>query len=104
MNNKFKIILWMILSALPALSYAQVKNIVTGEYSAVSKIITEKETLYPSDKILLVFDIDNTLLTSGTRIGGDIWYQWQTDKLPLKPDDSQKVPCLYENTISMRLC
>ena len=44
----------MILSALPALSYAQVKNIVTGEYSAVSKIITEKETLYPSDKILLV--------------------------------------------------
>ena len=33
----------MILSALPALSYAQVKNIVTGEYSAVSKIITEKE-------------------------------------------------------------
>ena len=53
----------MILSALPALSYAQVKNIVTGEYSAVSKIITEKETLYPSDKILLVFDIDNTLLT-----------------------------------------
>ena len=101
MNNKFKFILWMILSALPALSYAQVKNIVTGEYSAVSKIITEKETLYPSDKILLVFDIDNTLLTSGTRIGGDIWYQWQTDKLPLKPDDSQKVPCLYENTISM---
>lgn len=91
----------MMLSALPALSYAQVKNIVTGEYSAVSKIITEKETLYPSDKILLVFDIDNTLLTSGTRIGGDIWYQWQTDKLPLKPDDSQKVPCLYENTISM---
>lgn len=90
MNNKFKIILWMMLSALPTLSYAQVKNIVTGEYSAVSKIITEKETLYPSDKILLVFDIDNTLLTSGTRIGGDIWYQWQTDKLPLKPDDSQK--------------
>ncbi|MCV6038257.1 DUF2608 domain-containing protein, partial [Escherichia coli] len=31
----------------------------------------------------MVFDIDNTLLTSGTRIGGDIWYQWQTDKLPL---------------------
>ena len=55
----------MMLSALPALSYAQVKNIVTGEYSAVSKIITEKETLYPSDKILLVFDIDNTLVPHG---------------------------------------
>ncbi|XNM49379.1 DUF2608 domain-containing protein [Escherichia coli] len=21
--------------------------------------------------------MDNTLLTSGTRIGGDIWYEWQ---------------------------
>ncbi|MEJ9573722.1 hypothetical protein R1D51_18450 [Escherichia coli] len=48
MNNKFKIILWMMLSALPALSYAQVKNIVTGEYSAVSKIITEKEVMTPT--------------------------------------------------------
>lgn len=101
MNNKFKITLWMMLSALPALSCAQVKNIVTSEYSTVNKIITEKKTLYPPNKILLVFDIDNTLLTSGTRIGGDIWYQWQTGKLPLKPDSSQKVPCLYENAISM---
>lgn len=33
------------------------------------------------EKPLIVIDIDNTLLTSTSDIGGDIWYQWQRGKL-----------------------
>jgi hypothetical protein len=44
-------------------------------------------------KPLVVFDIDDTLLTSDTFHGSDYWYKWQT-----KPgiDDSSRVPCLYD--------
>ncbi|NCB61921.1 MAG: DUF2608 domain-containing protein, partial [Gammaproteobacteria bacterium] len=34
-------------------------------------------------------------------VGSDIWYQWQTNKLPLKPSTEQKVSCLYEDSIAL---
>ncbi len=45
---------------------------------------------------LIVVDIDNTLLTSTSDIGGDIWYQWQRGKLDVKPKDGDKVDCLFK--------
>ena len=50
---------------------------------------------------LIVIDIDNTLLTSTSDIGGDIWYQWQRGKLDVKPTKDEKVDCLFEDSIGM---
>ncbi|WP_045489979.1 DUF2608 domain-containing protein [Vibrio harveyi] len=50
---------------------------------------------------LIVVDIDNTLLTSTSDIGGDVWYQWQRGKLDVKPKDGDKVDCLFQDSIGM---
>lgn len=47
----------------------------------------------PLAKTLLVFDIDDTLLTSSTFFGSDYWYEWQKS---LKPGDAGKALCLFD--------
>jgi hypothetical protein len=37
-----------------------------------------------NDKVLVVFDIDNTLLTMSTNMGSDQWYAWQSDLIKQK--------------------
>ena len=56
---------------------------------------------YGAANVLIVLDIDNTLLTSSVDIGGDIWYQWQRGNLELKPSKTQKVKCLFEDSIGL---
>ena len=101
MNHFIKHLLWMSLFCASSTAIAQVENIKTMNYDEINKIIVDKEARHSAEKVLLVFDIDNTLLTSGTRLGGDIWYQWQTGKLALKPSAEQKVSCLYDNAIAL---
>ena len=43
----------------------------------------------PKSRLLLVYDIDNTLLTMKQDLGGDAWFTWQEDllkKTPTSPD------------------
>lgn len=44
-------------------------------------------------RTLLVFDIDDTLLTSATFFGSDYWYEWQ-GRLP--DHDPARVPCRFD--------
>ncbi|MCU0370794.1 MAG: DUF2608 domain-containing protein [Bacteroidales bacterium] len=72
-------------------------------YHEVDSVIHEKVGQYGAGQVLLVLDIDNTLLTSDTDLGSDIWYQWQTDKLDLKPLPHQKLnpDCLFNEAICL---
>lgn len=65
---------------------------------AVTRSLTRQ---YGADNVLIVMDIDNTILTSTTDIGSDVWYQWQTGKLAIKPTTSQQVTCLYADSIGL---
>ncbi|MBZ7307553.1 DUF2608 domain-containing protein [Klebsiella oxytoca] len=89
-----------LLSYIP-LSLAEVTTIESDSYETVGNIIKEKDSRYQPENVLLVFDIDNTVLTSRLEVGSDIWYQWQTNKLPLKPTADQRVACLYEDSIAL---
>lgn len=93
-------IAFSFLSYMP-FSMADVTTIESGSYSTVANVIHDKDIRYQPENVLLVFDIDNTVLTSQLAVGGDIWYQWQTNKLPLKPTAEQKVFCLYEDAIGL---
>lgn len=101
MNNYIKALFSVGFAILSAPSFGNVQTVETDNYKEVTNIILQNDKRYSAEKTLLVFDIDNTLLTSGTRLGGDIWYQWQTGKLAIKPSAEEKVPCLYENAITM---
>jgi hypothetical protein len=73
----------------------------TTSYSEINTSIEELRSEFDADELLVVLDIDNTILTSQTDLGSDIWYEWQSGKLNLKPTEEQKVPCLFEDAIGL---
>jgi len=99
--NRYTLIISMIL--LGFVVYAQgVKIDSTVNYKEVKLLIDQKVEQYGVEDVLIVFDIDNTILTSNVDLGGDVWYQWQTGKLNIKPTEKQKVKkCFYEDAIGL---
>jgi len=73
----------------------------TNSFADVVSVTTALSRQYGADNVLIVMDIDNTILTSTTDLGSDLWYQWQSDKLAVKPTASQKVTCLFEDSIGL---
>lgn len=69
--------------------------------SDLSEIITSVNKLEPQS-VLVVLDIDDTLLTSREFFGSDKWYDWQRGKGKDKNDravdisDDMKAPCMFD--------
>jgi hypothetical protein len=104
MNNKTLYPLLLILLFAISHSFSQsVKVDTILDYKIVDGTIQAKLQQYGADEVLVVLDIDNTILTSDTDMGSDIWYQWQTDKLDLKPLPHQKLntDCLFNEAICL---
>ncbi|MGV6853123.1 MAG: DUF2608 domain-containing protein [bacterium] len=96
-------VLTVLLSACvkPDIIHYQVNVKDTNSFSGVQYEIAKLDEQYKPDDVLIVLDIDNTLLTSATDLGGDVWYQWQRGKLDIKPTSTQKVDCLFEDSIGL---
>jgi hypothetical protein len=88
-------------AALPESIDVGLKIQETNSFNDVATLINQKAQLYGHNKVLVVVDIDNTLLTSESDLGGDIWYQWQRGSLEIKPREDQIVACLFEDSISL---
>jgi hypothetical protein len=79
------------------LSLAAVTQVETDHFDKVAEVVTEKQQEYGADEVLLVFDLDNTLLTSESDLGSDVWYQWQTGKFAEEqPQEGEKVDHLFD--------
>ena len=92
------------LAALCALSVssAAFADVVVKETESFKDVATQVNQLVKNgDNPLVVIDIDNTLLTSTSDLGGDIWYQWQRGKLDVKPAAKDKVDCLFQDSINL---
>lgn len=92
------------VAMLCALSFAgnAIADVVVKETTQFSDVAAKvSELTVKGEKPLIVIDIDNTLLTSTSDIGGDIWYQWQRGKLDVKPAKKDKVDCLFEDSIGL---
>lgn len=79
-------------------------NATVRQVDAFQPVIAQVEQWqkqYGTDQVLIVLDIDNTILTSSVDLGGDIWYQWQRGKLDIKPTDEQQVKCLFKDSIGL---
>jgi hypothetical protein len=88
-----------LITASPATKSVLKKE--TNSFADIVSITTSLSRQYGADKVLMVMDIDNTILTSTTDLGSDVWYQWQRGKLDIKPTASQKVSCLFEDSIGL---
>ena len=80
----------LILSSyfcIQAESVAQVTHYETNNFAKIASIYHQQAT--NPEKTLLVFDIDNTLLTMTQSLGGVGWWDWQYDLLKNHPDSNQ---------------
>lgn len=77
------------------------KDTVTTDFRVADLIVSQKLLQYGAPGLLVVLDIDNTLLTSTVDLGGDIWYSWQRGELEIKPTENQKVKCLFNDAIGL---
>ncbi|WKB82919.1 DUF2608 domain-containing protein [Cellulophaga lytica] len=79
------------------------KNSTIFSFKDVNNLVTQKTKQYGVENVLVIVDIDNTLLTSNVDLGGDIWYNWQRGKIEdAIPTKKQKIEnCFYEDVIGL---
>jgi hypothetical protein len=97
-------ILLYILSLWINPFYGQsLKDTAVVDFKTIDVTVREKIKQYGAENVLVVLDIDNTLLTGDTDLGSDIWYLWQSDELDLKPTPEQKLEqdCVYKEAIGL---
>ena len=83
------------------MTYTGVLVEVTSDFIDVENAVNRKVAQYGKSEVLVVLDIDNTLLTSAVGLGGEFWYQWQQGELDIKPGENQKVKCLFNDAIGL---
>jgi len=63
----------------------------TDDFETIAKAGLELVAKHGKDRVLMVLDIDNTLLTMDQDLGGDAWFGWQADLLKASPRSPQLV-------------
>lgn len=100
----------IVLSSLSACTTQSIVSEPANHLPAVSQVVKvqdlsaaiDQAKALPKSATLVVFDIDDTLLTATEFFGSDKWYDWQRgralspDGQPLATDDADKVSCLFD--------
>lgn len=69
-------LIFVLSLSLSLAAFASEKKQIQSLNQALQAIQDLRQTL-TAEEILVVFDIDNTLLTTETDLGGDAWFSWQ---------------------------
>lgn len=103
MKNIFANLFFIFLLGFNATYSQSLKDTTVLDYTSVDKTIREKIAKYGAGNVLVVMDIDNTILTADRDLGSDFWYQWQSGKLDVKPTPDQKLSsdCLFNEAIQL---
>lgn len=105
-NKKFRLLTAAL--AVPLFCLANVTNAGVTVHKNVSSIsefeaqVEKYQQTENSGKVLLVYDIDDTLLESSSFFGGDVWFNWQNGRSITNKSGNQttiseqdKLSCLY---------
>jgi hypothetical protein len=63
----------------------------TPEFAEVGAAVVNYAHKFDPERILLVLDIDNTLLAMDTALGSDQWFEWQRYLIDNEPTSKQRV-------------
>jgi len=74
-------VLLLFLLALPVAA----QDLETSNFADVEKTAADLVEKHGAQKVLIVLDIDNTLLTTDQALGGDAWFNWQAGLLREEP-------------------
>lgn len=87
------IIAVVVFCALLPASLGRPQDPASPDFAAVERTALDLGAKYGTDRVLLVFDMDNTLLSMNQDFGSDEWFTWQR---ALAADDPSKIRALTE--------
>lgn len=90
-----KSVLFLAILLLTSISFAS-EALKTNSIKEVEKKVFEKVKKYGKRNVLVVFDIDNTLLKMPQALGSDQWFGWQYDNC-IKKTKELKDFCVARN-------
>ncbi len=83
----------VVLCAFLPASLGRPQAPASPDFAAVERAALDLGAKYGTDRVLLVFDMDNTLLSMDQDFGSDEWFTWQRT---LAADDPAKIKALTE--------
>ncbi len=93
--------LWAaVLIFLSGLSAARASEVTaTNDFAEVAKAAMEMADKYGPEHVLVVLDIDNTLLAMNSDIGSDQWFEWQRYLIETDPNSKLAVAKTFEGLL-----
>lgn len=89
-RNPFALLAAAVLLATSPLATCQLAlaggSLETSDFADVSTAVETAIAEYGAENVLLVCDIDNTLLAMNQDLGSDQWFEWQSYLLANKPE------------------
>ena len=79
MKSTVMVAVLLMLAACVSVPPAQSLLAETDDLAVVADTALQLADRYGRDQVLVVFDIDNTLLAMEQGLGSDQWYDWQKD-------------------------
>lgn len=79
---------FLLLSFLFVTQLFAHETLTTNDHADVVKKATELSARYGAEKVLVVFDIDNTLMRARQPLGSDQWFEWQADAIAKKTPEA----------------
>ncbi len=86
-----RLIYWLLLLNFVWLSGCTAQNLIeqpkiqdNNDLNTVVSAADSFSSQFPTEDILIVFDLDNTLLTMDSALGSVAWYDWQADMADLE--------------------
>ena len=74
----------------------------TSDFSRVQSRVSEYLEKYQSNEILLVVDVDNTMLAMNQDLGSDQWFNWQDDLLESDPESTDLVATDFSGLLEVQ--
>lgn len=85
------IVVALISMLLPSLGFSASKRVTINNMVEAQKVIEEKTKAYGAENVLVVFDIDHTLLTTIGDLGSSYWFGWQADLIKTQEKESDQL-------------
>ena len=74
-----KLIFSLVILILSSQSFAKSLALETSSFEEIQKKVYELGKKYGPKNVLVVLDIDNTVLKMNQDLGSDQWFTWQQD-------------------------
>lgn len=87
LGSRWNAVTLLVLLAAPLASASALRE--TSDFAEVAAVVGEYADKFGAENVLLVCDLDNTLLAMEQELGSDQWFQWQSHLLATEPKSPQ---------------